>query len=324
MIDKKAYRSELSPKLQLVYDSLSAGFLSKKNSFRIYENNGEVISSVFEFVKLDFPQLYYVDSIKWAYDGGLWGTTVLPIYNHHLADSSHIDSQIKNIGQTIASRVKELDAWNKLLYIHDVICNTVRYNTSCADAHNIVGAMLNKQAVCDGISKTFKFMCDIAKVKCCVVNGRAKNSFESFAFDNHAWNKVMINGAWFNVDVTFDLTIGSRDCVRHDYFMVTDESIKSSHIENKSIFPATTIGKDYYTINNLLMNTQKDLVNYIKVNYKNGVRYFEVKLPSSKNIDLVEEKVLNVVSSALEFQKIVFKTEVYSNKDMLVFGIMVS
>ena len=314
------YRDVLPRLSQKTFDSVSKCLVSKKDSAKIFEKDLRVLGEIFEYVKLDSPLLYYVDNVQFQTYSESPITTIKPIYNNYKDDLSLLH-QIEEIGSRITSRVSTVDQWNAMLYLHDTICKNVVYEDVGKDAHTIVGALLNKRAVCDGISKAFKYFCDLLGIQCCVVTGKAKRFYDMFVFESHAWNKVFFNGMWYNVDVTYDLTIGNSEYIRHDYFMVSDQSISSSHQENSIKFPATAGAQDYFTVNRLVMNTQKDLTEYIRTNYKKGVRFFEVKLPSTQNIEAIESKILNAASQALKFQKIMFRAEVYSNKDMLVFGI---
>lgn len=309
---------------QKKYDVLRKGFAEQKRSIKLQEKDISVISSIIDLIKLDCPEIYYVDNATISTFSSSSFSTVEPQYTRRKDEIEILNKQIEDIGLRVISRITSMDEWHVLLYIHDLICKMVVYEDTCKDAHTVIGALINKRAVCDGISKAFKFFCDRTGITCCIVSGKAKRSYESPVLESHAWNKVMINGMWFNVDVTFDLTIGDGDFIRHDYFLVSDQSIAMSHTEDQIRYPATTTGQDYYTVNNLLMNTQKDLMDFAKDNYTRGNRCFEVKLPSTQNIDLVEEKVLKAILAALEHQKTVLNTEIYSNKDMLVFGVNIS
>ena len=325
MISSHSNRNALHGKGQNLYSALAKGMLSRKSTIKVIEKDLSLIGTIFELVKHDYPQLYFVDSIQYQTYSDSSVVTVKPVYNAHINNLPSLDQQINAIGQRIMSRINTSDIWSILLYFHDSICKTVTYDDIGSDAHTIVGSLIQKRAVCDGISKAFKYFCDLAGIECRIVTGKAKRTYDSFVFENHAWNKVMVQGKWYNVDVTFDLTISDFDNVRHDYFMVDDASIAKSHVENQPIdYPANSNGLDYYTINHLVVPTQKDFLSYIKAQYKKGVRYFEIKLPGTQNIDTIEEKILNLVSQALRFQCVSFKTEICSNKDMLVFGIKIS
>lgn len=92
----------------------------------------------------------------------------------------------------------------------------------------------NGVCVCEGFAKTFSQMCLEANIPCCDVMG------ECIAFDTdgkikniggHAWNIVMINNAWYLVDLTWDCS-QFKDGKRNDFysskwlFMKPEEFVK--------------------------------------------------------------------------------------------------
>lgn len=89
-------------------------------------------------------------------------------------------------------------------------------------AFHIDGVLLNKRAVCDGLSRAFAFLCAMEDIDALRVTG-------SFASSPHAWNKVKINGAWYNVDVTSDAvyySVGGAQYkqLSHGYFLLSDKT----------------------------------------------------------------------------------------------------
>lgn len=56
--------------------------------------------------------------------------------------------------------------------------------------------------VCEGISKAFKYLCDKVGIKSGIVIGNVKGEVAA-----HAWNQICIEGAWYNIDVTFDMNL---------------------------------------------------------------------------------------------------------------------
>ena len=59
------------------------------------------------------------------------------------------------------------------------------------------------EAVCDGIAKAYKLLCDEAGILCAVVTG------SNGGLD--AWNVARVAGHWAHVDVTDDLAL-PRSC----------------------------------------------------------------------------------------------------------------
>ncbi len=107
-------------------------------------------------------------------------------------------------------------------------------------------------AVCDGISKTYSLLCNMAGVECLRVVGEAG---QNGAWGGHAWNKVKVDGNWYIVDATWgDVSMGVSyktgviittthtdyyEMGMHNYFLVTDEFVKDNHKEDSSHYPKT-------------------------------------------------------------------------------------
>ena len=104
------------------------------------------------------------------------------------------------------------------------------YQASGADysgdpAFYIDGVLLNGRAVCDGLARTFNFLCAMEGLQSVRVTG-------SFASALHAWNKVKIGEQWLNVDVTSDAvhyTLGGKAYkqIAHGFMLISDETLKS-------------------------------------------------------------------------------------------------
>lgn len=75
------------------------------------------------------------------------------------------------------------------------------------------GALLEGQAVCSGYTRAFRDVCEAAGVPCVVVVSDD---------EAHAWNQINVNGAWYNVDVTWDDAQNT-----HDYFGLSDEDYET-------------------------------------------------------------------------------------------------
>lgn len=64
--------------------------------------------------------------------------------------------------------------------------------------HTAYGALVNKEAVCEGYAKAYKLLMDAMGIPCDVVIN-----------EEHAWNVVCLEGKWYLVDVTNDDTSGN-------------------------------------------------------------------------------------------------------------------
>lgn len=101
------------------------------------------------------------------------------------------------------------------------------------------GAIIDKVAVCDGISKAFGAMCAIEGIKAVQVDGKHGSV-------NHAWNKVFLDldgdgvREWSAVDCTSANTLSSTgegtgvEIINHSFIFTTDDMLvnKNSYVYN--------------------------------------------------------------------------------------------
>lgn len=107
-------------------------------------------------------------------------------------------------------------------------------------------------AVCDGKSKAFVLMCGIEGITAVRISGKA--SSDGTNFGGHAWNKVLLdlNGTgdkeWYFVDTTWgDVGDDSKEFLSHAYFLLSDDEVKNTHVENPGHDYPKAEGKfDYY------------------------------------------------------------------------------
>lgn len=106
---------------------------------------------------------------------------------------------------TIVSACANMNAYKKLVYFKDKICELVEYDHAAADAgHSTDGnpwqlvyvfdQNSNTNVVCEGYSKAFKYLCDLSGITCYTVSGTTNGG--------HMWNIVTLDGKNYLVDVT--------------------------------------------------------------------------------------------------------------------------
>lgn len=88
--------------------------------------------------------------------------------------------------------------YDKILAAHEYLRSHVNYNDNDTYlVHTAYGALVNKQAVCEGYAKAYKLLLNAMGIECDVVINA-----------DHAWNVVCLDGEWYLVDVTNDDTNG--------------------------------------------------------------------------------------------------------------------
>lgn len=226
---------------------------------------------------------FYIDSVKetmsvstsnMLYKAVAWGYK--PVFMGSQADNlQQIYDNAKDALSDIVS--DEMSEYEKVHAIYDYIIYNVRYDHDCANAEDkyvsgnlslnekmkyygyyLEGIFLNKfykkdmHAVCDGKSKAFVLMCGIEGIAAVRISGKASSDGKNFG--GHAWNKVLLdlNGTgdkeWYFVDTTWgDVGDDSKEFLSHAYFLLSDDEVKNTHVENPGHDYPKAEGKfDYY------------------------------------------------------------------------------
>ena len=211
---------------------------------------------------------FYIDSVKetmsvstsnMLYKAVAWGYK--PVFMGAQADNlQQIYDNAKDALSYIVS--DDMSEYEKVHAIYDYIIYNVRYDHDCANAEDayvsgnlslnekmkyygyyLEGIFLDKfynkdmHAVCDGKSKAFVLMCGIEGITAVRISGKASSDGQNFG--GHAWNKVMLdlngtgNKEWYFVDTTWgDVGDDSKEFLSHAYFLLSDDEVKNTHVEN--------------------------------------------------------------------------------------------
>lgn len=109
--------------------------------------------------------------------------------------------QNNQVNQIISEAIKSFTGtdYDKILAAQIYLRSNVNYVESGNYLqHTAYGALINKEAVCEGYAKAYKLLMDAMGIPCDVVIN-----------EEHAWNVVFLDGKWYLVDVTNDDTKGN-------------------------------------------------------------------------------------------------------------------
>lgn len=121
-----------------------------------------------------------------------------------------------------------MSEYDQVKAIHDYLVHHITYDGGSDDrACSAAGALVDGRAVCDGYAAAFDLMCYLSGIECVRVTGWANG--------RHAWNKVKVDGNWYNVDVTWDDPVSYRPMLVYDYFLISDSAISRDHRQNDGI-----------------------------------------------------------------------------------------
>ena len=85
------------------------------------------------------------------------------------------------------------------------ILNNITYDYDCNPVYqysDLDKTLQTKKGICYDIANLFTAICRSQNIPCYSVDGYRKDDYQY----KHTWNRVCIDGAWYNVDITADLT----------------------------------------------------------------------------------------------------------------------
>lgn len=224
---------------------------SKPHYDNVKKDRNFYIESVKETMSVSTSNMLY-KAVAWGYK---------PVFMGSQADNlQQIYDNAKDALSYIVS--DDMSEYEKVHAIYDYIIYNVRYDHDCANAEDayvsgnlslnekmkyygyyLEGIFLDKfykkdmHAVCDGKSKAFVLMCGIEGITAVRISGKASSDGQNFG--GHAWNKVLLdlngtsNKEWYFVDTTWgDVGDDSKEFLSHAYFLLSDDEVKNTHVEN--------------------------------------------------------------------------------------------
>lgn len=204
-----------------------------------------------------------VNSILYAWEAG---TTEL------LNDE---EKETLKIAKKIVKQANEYESdYLKEVFFHDYLVKTIAYDNFDFDnsGQTAYGALVLKKCVCAGYARAFQLLLLMSGIDARYVTGDGDG-------EPHAWNKVKIEGKWYNVDVTWDdPTPDKKGQIGYSYLNVTDEYLAKTHDWDKTSFPVCTATKYNYCQREFkTCDTKTAIVDYCKTMTKKGEKQFIIR-----------------------------------------------
>lgn len=203
-----------------------SNFNPKINISHFNVKRSEVVE-LYRQVQRSHPEFFYI-SPKMEYNFiGTDAYEIMPIYTMTKAQVDLAQNKIDVVVKDILSKCKNtMTDFEKALVVHDYIVLNCEYDYTKMDfTTTILDCLINKKSGCTGYACAFSYI-----LKKIGINTEFVMSEQMV----HAWNKVEINGKYYNVDLTWDDPMNDQfGHVSHEYFMWSDAGYQSNGNLNK-------------------------------------------------------------------------------------------
>ena len=267
------YYQHMGKAQQAAYHAMKTGFTALSPSFPVPKLDNPTLSDIFFKLRLDCPEIFYVTGFSYRFYPGADHVELVPEY---LFEKSKIKEHQKALSSRISKLVRpaqNLTPLEKERYVHDFICQNVRYDKLKKPySHEIIGPLGQGVGVCEGIAKTVKILCDTLGIWCIIAISEA-NPEQGIKY-RHAWNIIKLDGDYLHLDATFDNSLGQDGLIRYDYFNLDDSRLFRDH--QSVIYPAppcTRNDRFYYRETKLSFTKIEDVCKRAQMSVRKGLPF---------------------------------------------------
>jgi hypothetical protein len=206
--------------------------------------DSDTIATVMEYVLLDNPELFYVDSLKTQTTTIGSDTTIAITATESLTETEQVGASHKIAdfsANALAGISDSMTDYEKALSIYSYIVSHLEYVLDAPYNQSLYSAALG-QTVCRGYTCAFKYLCDQLGIPCIVVTGHMEE-------ESHAWNMVYLDGQWCYVDCTAaDDMVNQKVDVDYSWFGLDTATLSLTHtFRNAALLPAAnSMANAYY------------------------------------------------------------------------------
>ncbi|MCR4745511.1 MAG: hypothetical protein K5894_09840 [Lachnospiraceae bacterium] len=113
----------------------------------------------------------------------------------------------------------------KVYAVNNYMVNNITYDHTFTN-YTADSAILNGTAVCQGYAEAFKVFMDQLGIPCTVVTGYVAGDYDP---EDHAWNRVLIDGVYYEIDVTWNDSDSSDTSLSNLYTLLSHEEMEKWH-----------------------------------------------------------------------------------------------
>lgn len=278
--DYCAYYPMLTESEQHMYDELLKAVQNGKLSCRIDDVDYDLYVQGFGRAAIaltyDHPELFWVQgSSTCRGSNSLFGEggyveielECFEYWQYTMDPDKYISALMAEVDRVAGQAAVYSTDYEKTKYVHDYLVNTAIYDydaleesektihdANCEYIYSAYGCLVNKKTVCAGYAKAFQLIMNKLDIPCTMVAGH------SLSGEYHGWNRVVLDGESYYIDVTWDDHDVMDDAGRqmypdeatYDYFGLTTEELEQDHIIEEIYFedtPCNGTEYDYFVYN---------------------------------------------------------------------------
>lgn len=214
------YYGMLGEQEKRAYHQMYVSVMEQKESFIPREIiSVEEAENIFTAVYNDHPELFWLEA---AYSCNyLESGRIVQINLQYNETANYIDEAQKAFDDVVNKAMMTIadvtDSGERERILHDWLIEHTEYLSSSNMNQSAYSALVNRETVCAGYARAFQYLMQKAGIPCYYCTG--------FAGEDHAWNIVVLEDRYFNVDATWDDVPHNQ----YNYYNKTDLEFQDTH-----------------------------------------------------------------------------------------------
>jgi hypothetical protein len=260
------YYNSFSEPEKALYDRIKAAVLSCDSTVTI---NGITNDRAAALVGKIGDMLLFYDTETWNIKtlnvdiGNNGSAQIKPDYYADAEAFLLMNTELTAAADKIVEQTAGFGTVQKLRYIHDYLLGNCIYTLDTELSGTPYGALVEGKAKCDGYALAFQMIAERAGIPC-VTAIAAPGSTGINGSYGHAWNKVKVSKAWYNIDCSSDDTTLKTGKICYDWYMLADSEMGSIHTEWDDPFVtepnANNTKNSYYEMKKRIAYTAEEAV----------------------------------------------------------------
>ncbi len=297
------YFNKLSYKEQLLFKEIKNAADNVKNDTEIlpYRYTKEEFERTVLAVRFDCPLLFYINYNNTELFSDRYKTSVKLDYFESAQNIKSMKMELEAASAAaVAFTQNAATEFEKAVILHDFLTknctkSTKNSNEEYTSVHTVIGALVDKKALCDGYSAALKVLLNRCGIECIVAEGVSNSQ-------PHVWNIAKLDGYYYHIDPIWndsDLDFAS-DLAFHGYFALSDSDISSTHTLSSTFeLPKCENSDNYYAKINSVVTKSEDFDSVAYSQIKNAIEkkqpYFELDVRYTNNDEDFKGQLLSVL-----------------------------
>jgi hypothetical protein len=202
------YYDQLNDTQKVLYSQMYTSVENMTPSFDVQDEVTKTdIETVYRCLTCDHPELFWLSNkYNYQYMESTGRIVSVTLQFNETADdidaSKNAFTQACN--QILVGALQYDNEYDKEKYVHDALVENITYDINADLNQSAYSGMVNHRTVCAGYARSFQYLMQQLNIPCYYVIGTSEG-------EDHAWNIVLIDGSFYNVDVTWDACSKEND-----------------------------------------------------------------------------------------------------------------